>query len=191
MRGRKETTKMQKTNHVCKECVRFRGNKNSPQRYNCSSHEREDSEVTETSPACSLYWDNEEYKAEKKREEEERAEKIRKLHEETKNNPPVKLQFVSSYDYRTDKIIPLSEPECPYCGEMPYSLEECVFCGTKFLQEDADLVKYKEINTGKKQEIMKCQNCGHNTLRVSFFKQYGRWQVAHGECSSCGLRYIV
>lgn len=26
-------------------------------------------------------------------------------------------------------------PECPSCGNMPYSLERCVFCGQRFLPD--------------------------------------------------------
>jgi hypothetical protein len=32
----------------------------------------------------------------------------------------------------TDTIIPDGEPVCPICGEMPYSVEQCVFCGQRF-----------------------------------------------------------
>ena len=49
--------------------------------------------------------------------------------------PPVELEWVASYDGMRDEIIPNGEPRCPYCGEMPYSVESCVFCGQRFIQK--------------------------------------------------------
>ena len=43
---------------------------------------------------------------------------------------------IPSYDSTVDKIIPEGEPQCPACGQMPYSTERCIFCGQKFLKED-------------------------------------------------------
>ena len=52
-----------------------------------------------------------------------------------------------------DKTIPNAMPRCPYCGEMPYSTEECVFCGQRFTEESAmqgnlppEPIKYKSEN---------------------------------------------
>lgn len=36
------------------------------------------------------------------------------------------------------EIIPHGEPECPYCGEMPYSLRQCCFCGQRFIYEGGE-----------------------------------------------------
>lgn len=49
---------------------------------------------------------------------------------------PIPLKWISSYDGMADKIIPFGEPECPYCKKMPYSYEQCVFCGQRFIQEN-------------------------------------------------------
>lgn len=49
---------------------------------------------------------------------------------------PVPLEWKDSYDGMCDKIIPNGEPVCPHCGEMPYSYEQCVFCGQRFVQDD-------------------------------------------------------
>lgn len=27
-------------------------------------------------------------------------------------------------------------PECPICGEMPYSTEQCYWCGQRFVQDE-------------------------------------------------------
>ena len=49
---------------------------------------------------------------------------------------PVQLQWTASFDGMTDRIIPNGEPVCPHCKEMPYSYEQCVFCGQKFLPDE-------------------------------------------------------
>lgn len=48
---------------------------------------------------------------------------------------PVPLKYKDYFDGMRDIIIPGAEPECPRCGEMPYSYEQCVFCGQKFEPE--------------------------------------------------------
>lgn len=45
--------------------------------------------------------------------------------------PLVKLRWVPQFNGMTDGFQPA--PECPACGEMPYSTERCVFCGQRFL----------------------------------------------------------
>ena len=37
------------------------------------------------------------------------------------------------YDVTCDKIVSNGKPICPHCGEYPYSEEQCVFCGQRFL----------------------------------------------------------
>lgn len=51
---------------------------------------------------------------------------------------PLPLKWVPSYNWQTDTYEPAGEPECPHCGEMPYSTERCVFCGQRFAQEDTE-----------------------------------------------------
>ena len=70
-----------------------------------------------------------------------------------RKRPPMDLEWDGDYDYVEDKIIPNSMPICPYCGEMPYSTEECVFCGQRFTEESAmkgnlppEPIKYKSKN---------------------------------------------
>ena len=46
---------------------------------------------------------------------------------------PMPLRWTESYDCQTDSPIP--EPVCPYCGDMPYSTEQCMFCGQRFVLE--------------------------------------------------------
>lgn len=51
---------------------------------------------------------------------------------------PLPLKWVPHYDCQTDTYVPAGEPECPHCGEMPYSTERCVFCGQRFTQEETE-----------------------------------------------------
>ena len=41
---------------------------------------------------------------------------------------PVQLRWTEDYD--GGRV-----PECPSCGNMPYSLERCIFCGQRFLPD--------------------------------------------------------
>lgn len=47
--------------------------------------------------------------------------------------PPVRLCWVPSFNGMNDSYY--AAPQCPACGEMPYSTERCIFCGQKFLKE--------------------------------------------------------
>jgi hypothetical protein len=47
---------------------------------------------------------------------------------------PVRLRWVPSFNGMTDSFQPA--PECPACGEMPYSTEHYFFCGQRFLEEE-------------------------------------------------------
>jgi len=49
---------------------------------------------------------------------------------------PLPIKWVVRFDSYTNRIIPNGEPECPRCGEMPYSNEQCVFCGQRFSPEN-------------------------------------------------------
>lgn len=49
---------------------------------------------------------------------------------------PIPLTWADSFDGMRDEITPNGEPECPRCGEMPHSTEQCAFCGQRFLRED-------------------------------------------------------
>jgi len=45
-----------------------------------------------------------------------------------KKRKPIKLEWENSY---RNSIIPI----CPHCKEMPYSIEQCQFCGQRFIKE--------------------------------------------------------
>lgn len=48
---------------------------------------------------------------------------------------PLPIKWVDQFDGCKNQIIPEGQPECPRCGEMPYSNEQCVFCGQRFSPE--------------------------------------------------------
>ena len=70
-----------------------------------------------------------------------------------RKRPPMDLIWEEDYDWVTDSVIKNGIPYCPYCFEMPYSTEECVFCGQRFTEESAmqgnlppEPIKYKSEN---------------------------------------------
>lgn len=69
---------------------------------------------------------------------------------------PVRLIWRDTYDGATDRIIRNAEPECPHCGEMPYSTDRCVFCGQRFIQDEA----VAEYNKPPEKVVMNCPMCG-------------------------------
>ena len=57
-------------------------------------------------------------------------------------------------------------PYCPSCGEMPYNLQRCVFCGQKFIQDE----KTKEWS--KPQKAMEHYGWTIAEFRGIFGKNY-------------------
>ncbi len=97
---------------------------------------------------------------------------------------PVRLIWADDYDGATDRIIHNAVPECPYCGEMPYSTKRCVFCGQRFIQDE------RTAEWNKPPEIVRlnCPHCGgENALVGTRSKINGHF---HGECEKCGCRIM-
>lgn len=93
---------------------------------------------------------------------------------------PVRLVWVDDYDVSTDSIIHNAIPECPHCGEMPYSTKRCVFCGQRFIQDD----RTAEFNKPPEKEKLDCPSCGgKGTLIGTRAKINGHF---HGKCEKCG-----
>lgn len=53
-------------------------------------------------------------------------------------------------------------PECPSCGNMPYSLERCVFCGQRFLPGALT----EEWSKPPEEVRMDCPSCGGKSTMV-------------------------
>lgn len=86
---------------------------------------------------------------------------------------PVQLWWTEDYD--GGRI-----PECPSCGQMPYSLERCIFCGQKFLPDALT----EELSKPPEEVRMDCPSCGgENTLVGARARSNGHF---HGRCTACG-----
>ena len=73
------------------------------------------------------------------------------------------------------------EPQCPSCGEMPYSLERCTFCGQKFLPDPIT----EEWKKPPEEVRMDCICCGgHDTMVGIRLWLNGHF---HGRCEACGV----
>lgn len=86
--------------------------------------------------------------------------------------PPIKIGWESEYG----SVF----PQCPACGEMPYSTERCTFCGQRFIQDDPILIEY---NKPTPEETLVCPVCGKETFVGHRAKCNGHF---HGYCGQCG-----
>lgn len=106
-----------------------------------------DHDIHPEDKACEYYWDRREFE-EYEKERDRRTEARRKeLWEKYQNKPPIKIRFVFDGYGRI--------PECPVCEEMPYSLQQCHWCGQHFIQDK----ETKEYDTPKTEQG-RCPNCG-------------------------------
>ncbi len=92
-------------------------------------------------------------------------------------NPPVKISWEASCGG--------TWPQCPSCGEMPYSMERCVFCGQKFIQEDEALKKYSEPEPVERMDCFICG--GKGTMIGRRARGNGHF---HGQCEKCGAQIM-
>lgn len=97
---------------------------------------------------------------------------------------PVSLEWIDSFDGMSDKIIKNGEPKCPYCGEMPYSTKKCVFCGQRFVQDEA----VREYNKPTEVETQDCIMCGEKDSVVGTRAKINNH--FHGKCEKCGAVYM-
>lgn len=95
--------------------------------------------------------------------------------EDKKNGkaPAVHICWMRDYDGGTF-------PECPSCGEMPYSLERCVFCGQRFLP-DAIVEEWSKPPEAVYEDCPACG--GKGTLIGTRARCNGHF---HGHCTVCG-----
>lgn len=71
-------------------------------------------------------------------------------------------------------------PECPICGEMPYSTEQCHWCGQRFIQ-DKEVEEYKKPLT---KEVT-CFSCGRKVIaNVSKYNGHISYHC------QCGISFI-
>lgn len=108
------------------------------------------------------------------------------------------------YDYKTDKCF--KRPVCPDCDAPAIKFEsgeyKCVSC-RKPVQVDANMLKWLTKREGEKVEHNDCTQyevngtiygCGgKGTVETHYIRNDVtlEWQTAWGQCSKCGMRFIV
>ena len=153
----------------CADCVRFEKREFRKRGYHCCMKDY-DIDVFPDDKACEEFW-NRERQNELERLHEQDIEKRREeLWAIYAEKEPVKLPIVfDGYG---------NIPMCPVCGEMPYSTEQCHWCGQRFLQ-DEEVEEYEKPLTKK----MKCFNCGADvTVHISKYNGNKSFR-----CDKCGM----
>lgn len=116
-----------------------------------------------------------------------------------------KAIWVSDYDFHTDRIYKC--PGCPECREPVFQYEEgfrCAACG-ELVEIDEKMEKWYAERTEMKIEKRDCprmtlkdgthvSGCGGKNCVVTYYRRNPvtlKWETAGGECSNCGMRFIV
>ena len=134
-----------------------------------------DIEVPPEHKACVSYWDKAEYERAEQQYQEDEENRRKELWAIYAEREPIKLPIVND-GYGMI-------PDCPICGEMPYSLEQCHWCGQRFIQ-DEEVKEYAKPDEG----VMDCFHCGgKNTVHYIRSKYNGH---KHGSCSKCGMSFM-
>lgn len=164
---------------TCGGCVRFTSNDDGFPRgdydingFHCSFRGWE-LPIHAEDKACVDYWDREEHERSEREHEESVENRRRELWAVYAEKEPVKLPIVDD-GYG---IV----PKCPTCGEMPYDLEQCHWCGQRFVQNE----ETAEYGTPKLIDF-KCPQCGTmgkaNVSKVNGHK--------HFRCEKCGMAFM-
>ena len=112
----------------------------------------------------------------------ERQEELDRLHEQDVEKRREELWKI--YAEKEPMKLPIvfdgygGIPMCPICGEMPYSTEQCHWCGQRFIQ-DKEVEEYEKpmIENGK------CPKCGADIV-IHISKYNGH---RHFHCDKCGI----
>ena len=100
------------------------------------------------------------------------------------------------YDMHNDKCY--DRPVCPDCKE-PFGVFEdgtyrCYACGEVVSIEDPEMIKWFEDRAGTKTEIMDCFTCGGKECVEARMRKNPvtlDWETTGGQCSNCGMQFIV
>jgi len=156
----------------CGECERCRKRDNGEPGWHCSIRPY-DLDIDPDGRACVDYWDRAEQEAADAEHDaafERRREELWAIYSKRE---PVKMLIVDGYYGR--------EIQCPVCGEMPYSTEQCNWCGQRFIQ-DAETVEWCTPLTVD----MVCPNCGEPGKAVVARRNGHK----HFSCAKCGCRIM-
>jgi len=157
---------------TCGECVRCEPNRRDPEKWRCTMRSSK-VEITPEHKACVSFWDLEEHQRIeflKIKDTEERREELRTIYSQKE---PIKLPILFDGYGRI--------PKCPVCGEMPYSTEQCHWCGQRFIQDEA-VQKYSESKTVP----FTCPSCGKEGIaNISAYNGH-----KHFKCKECGCSFM-
>lgn len=154
----------------CGGCVRCeKRDRENEQGFHCSMQNYK-KDILPTDKACIHWWDKEEHERVENARQEDTENRRKELWDIYSKKEPIKLP-IENDGYG---MIPM----CPICGEMPYSTEQCHWCGQRFIQDK----EIEEYNTPNETEI-ECFNCGGKIKGVRS-KYNGHF---HGTCQSCGI----
>ena len=159
---------------TCEGCLRFGTRTRGPNagKHFCTGNRLEGT-LLPNQKACRHYWDKEEQERLDRQNELDTENRRAELHAIYASKPPVKLPIV--YDGYGNI------PMCPVCGEMPYDLDQCHWCGQHFLQDD-EIKEYAKPLTEKGI----CFQCGAEvTVRISKYNGHRRYK-----CETCGCSMI-
>lgn len=164
---------------TCGECVRCEKRdhaymETAAEGYHCSMQSYS-VDIQPTDKACVRYWDKAEHERIENAQEEAKEKRREELWAIYAKREPIKLPII----HDGCGLI----PECPICGEMPYSTEQCHWCGQRFIQ-DKEIEEYNKPKGG----TMDCWNCGgKDTIEYKVSKYNGH---RRGRCKNCGLTFM-
>lgn len=148
----------------CKERTRFKGDSG----YHCTMKNYR-IDIDPEADACYWYWDREEQEMIDRKRAEAKEARRKELWAIYADKPPVRLPIV--FDGFGNI------PECPVCHEIPYSLEQCHWCGQRFIRDEA-VERYSTPRT----EPMICPHCAEiGEAHVSSYNGH-----RHFRCEHCG-----
>lgn len=98
------------------------------------------------------------------------------------------------YDMQQDKCY--DRPCCPEChapiGKYEDGLYHCFSCG-EVVDIEPDMIKWFADREQTKTETMHCMKCGKKSMKTHYMKNpiTLEWQTMGGQCSECGMWFIV
>ena len=128
----------------CGECYRDwekRDGKNE-QGFHCSMQNYK-KDILPTDKACVHWWDKEEHERVENARQEDTESRRKELWDIYSKKEPIKLP-IENDGYGMILM-------CPICGEMPYSTEQCHWCGQRFIQDK----KIEEYNAPNETDYLR------------------------------------
>lgn len=106
----------------------------------------------------------------------------------------LKAVWVEDYDIASDSVY--KRPGCPECDEPIGKADNryyCFACGKEVEVADVKMIAWFKERDGQKVEMTDCICGGEGTVKSILFKNLAtlEWQVGCGECSKCGMKFIV